>query len=161
MTTPVVAARASASTAFGTSHSITLPSGITAGDLLVVVFYSGTSTSTPSTSSSGWSMSAVSTSSNGCGAVFYKVATGSDALSVTTATSAVARHVSLRITGASGTPTITSTTGTSAAPDPPSVTPAGGSADYLYIAAAGESAVGVTSTTITSAPSGYSNLTRV
>lgn len=163
MTTPTVAARASGtsgSTAQST-HAITLPAGITAGDLLVVIFGANNSTTTITTASSGWTTGTVQNSSaNASGVVFWKIAAGGDTLSVSTGTSAQSAHTSYRITGAASTPTITQTKNDSIGtnPDPPAVTPAGGSKDYLYIAAAIVSGAGVVTTNITTAPTGYSNL---
>jgi hypothetical protein len=159
MTTPVVAGRASGRALGLTSHSITLPGSISVGELLVVIFAVVTATATISTSSSGWSLSTAQQASNTKGVVLTKVATGSDALTVSTSTLCNSAHTSYQITGA-GTITVAGTFGASATSnDPPSVTPAAGSADYLYIAAASQSGANNNTSYLTGAPTGYSNFT--
>jgi hypothetical protein len=141
-TAPVVAARNTGrtTTTNTTSHAITLPTGITAGDLLVVVFsVDGNPTVTVDTGASGnnWNkLGQASNSTTVTGAIFWKVAEGSDALTLTTSASEQSSHVSLRITGhASGTPISgTSANGSSTNSDPPNHTPPNGSNAYLWIA---------------------------
>jgi hypothetical protein len=150
---PVVAARATGrtTTTNTTSHAITMPSGIEAGDLLLVVF---STDGNPTCSATGWNkLGQDSNSTVVTGAVFWKVAAGSDTCTVTTTASEQSSHVSLRITGA-GTPTGTAANGSSTNSNPPShVSPRTGE-DHLWIATrSGDSTV-----VATAAPSGYSDL---
>jgi hypothetical protein len=96
--------------------TITPPSGIQTGDLLLAFVGCGANGLTGlSTSSSGWTRQAdaVSASGNSCIALFSKVATGSDALVVTAGVSRAKTAIYYRIqnantcvaTAASGTPT--------------------------------------------------------
>lgn len=120
----------------GTNHTCNLPSGIQAGDLLLLFFgwYTGTSASL-----SGWSNLGIDNNGTYCyQIVFYKIATGSEGatVSVTTGSSTKSSHVSYIITGhdAATTPEKgTSTNGTNSSPDPPSLSPSWGSADTLWI----------------------------
>lgn len=116
---------------------ITMPSSIVAGDLLIVVHASDTTSGTRT-----WSGSFVeikdlaATSSVG---VAYKIAVGGDTLTVTKTVSERFSAIALRITAASwhGTtpPEISTTaTGTSTTPNPDSITASWGSADNLFIA---------------------------
>src|SRR4051812_5238546 len=103
MAAPVVAGRASgAQTSTVTSHPVTLPSGIVAGDLLVVVFaFSGTGNDFPSTPPTGWQQTA--SASSGCATmVFWRFATGDtkDTMTLTTGLGLRSAHLSYRITGA-------------------------------------------------------------
>lgn len=121
-----------------TSHNISLPASIAAGDLLIIFITSSAATSVAS--ATGWT-SLYSTSLNLSirGYCLYKIADGSEGSSVTvsfTVTCSVA-WTSYRISGYASAPEVgTSATGTSTTPDPPSLTPSWGSDDTLWIAAA-------------------------
>lgn len=140
MASPTVAATAESSTnTAGTSHVVTLPTGITSGDLLIVMLDKG-STSATVNALTGWTELLDEASANGL-YIAYRLADGSEGSSITLTTSASTRSAQIvyRITGAidPGTqaPQIgTTATGTSVSPDPPSVTPTGGAKDYLWIA---------------------------
>ena len=153
MAFPIVEARASGRDSENvTSHPITLPSGIVAGDLLLVVF-SVDASEEPTTTSEGWvrlAYQAYSTSVTG--AIFYKVATGSDTLSITTTTEE-ASHIAFRISGA-GTPTCSVATGSSIYSNPPNHTNPGGAQDVLWIATRSGDAQVVA----TVAPTNFGNL---
>src|SRR5690606_22871817 len=99
MTAPVVVSRGSSQQGSNvTSHSVTIPSH-SAGDLLIVVFATD-GDPTLSTSSPGWSRLAhVVGGSDGRLGIFAKVATGSDALTVTTSDNEQSSHLSWVITG--------------------------------------------------------------
>lgn len=129
-------------TSAGTSHVVTLPSGITAGDLLVVILDKG-STSATINALAGWTELLDEASANGL-YVAYRQADGSEGASITLTSSASTRsaQIAYRISGAENPATqapqvATTATGTSATPDPPSITPTGGAKDYLFIAFAG------------------------
>lgn len=159
MAFPTVQTRAAnrTTTTNTTSHAITLPTGITAGDVLVVVFSTdGSPTVSVNTGVSGTNWNTIGQASNGTivtGAVFWKIAEGSDALTLTTSASEQSSHVSLRISGAnvvSG----TSANGSSTNSNPPLHTPSAGTQDYLWIATrSGDSTV-----VATVAPTSFTNL---
>lgn len=143
MATPVIATTSTyASASASNSHTVNLPSGINDGDLLVAgVSWHRQSSNSPSIS--GWTkFGDYANASNNMGlAIFYKEAS-SEGSSVSLAISGSASDAACwvgRITGAEAVATQapevgTAATGNSSAPNPPSVTPAGGSDDYLYIA---------------------------
>ena len=160
MAFPVVAARASGASTAGvntTSHPITLPSGISAGNLLLVVFSSdGSPTIGIDTGASGNNWQTIGPSASGAnetGAVFWKVAEGSDALTVTTSNSEQSSHISFRITGAD-TVTGSVTNSSSTNSNPPSHTTTMPSQDILWIA----TRTGDDVTVATAAPANYGNL---
>ena len=101
MTAPAVAARSQARTTAVdvTSHAITLPTGIVAGNLLVVVFSSDGAPTV--TAPAAWTkVGQLSDATNAVtGAVFWKVATGSDTLTLTTSVAEQSSHIAFRITG--------------------------------------------------------------
>jgi len=140
---PVVAATNESTTSTaGTSHIVSLPTGITAGDLLLVCLDKG-STSATVDALAGWTELLDEASANGL-YIAYRKADGSEGSTITLTTSASTRsaEITFRITGAQD-PAIqppeigTTATGTSATPDPPAAVMTGGSKDYLVIAFAG------------------------
>jgi hypothetical protein len=142
MAYPVVAASNSSSVVTSSAPAVALPTGITAGDLLIICLAFQDSISSTATTPSGWSL--LKNLSNGSSLVriyvFYKVADGSEGSTVSISTSVTSSaHISYRITGFSGTPEVsTGVTGSSLnAANPDAITPAGGSKDYLIIAVAG------------------------
>lgn len=140
------------STSDTTSHSISMPSGINVGDLLVVVF-SVDGNPTCSVGSGNWNkLGQASNSTVVTGAVFWKIAEGSDTCTVTTSASEQSTHVSLRISGAKflfG----TSANGSSTNSNPPNFD-AYISKEYLWLATrSGDSTV-----VATAAPTNFSNL---
>lgn len=131
-----VEATNSSSEAVGTtSHTVSLPAGITAGDELIVIFgIKRGSITTPS----GWTL----LHNSGPApqpeiAIYRKVASGSEGstVSITTSLSEISNHYTFRLSGAGATEVGTVATGSSTAPDPTSLTPVGGALDYLWIAA--------------------------
>lgn len=131
---PVVEAWASGrtTTVDTTNHAITLPAGIVAGQKLVVLF-SSDGAPTCSTTSTGWvKVGQASNSTVVTGAVFEKIATGSDALTINTTTAEQSSHISARVSNA-GTLYAASANGSSTNSNPPSLTPAGGLNDYLWL----------------------------
>ncbi len=113
-----------------TSHAVTLPSGITSGNLLLIFFRTGDTGVTHTLS--GWTELATR-DSNGRTTIFYKVADGTEGSTATITTGAARRSVanSYRITGYSGTPEaafVASDTN-----NPPSLSPSWGSAKNLWI----------------------------
>jgi hypothetical protein len=137
---PTVQARNSGSNTATTSHTINLPTGISAGDLLFVLVAFRALPGTL-TLPSGWAYVEDDQSTSQALVAAYKTADGTEGstASFTSANSVTSAHFSWRISGWSGTPERgTAATGVSANPNPPSLTPAGGSADYLFIAAGSE-----------------------
>lgn len=118
-------------TSNSTSHTITMPSGIEVGDLLLIIF-SSDGNPTASISSGNWTkISQDSNTTEVTQAVFWKTAEGSDTATVTTTASEQSSHVVFRIDNAS-TPTLTFANGAAGTIDPPTHTPAG-SDKYLWL----------------------------
>lgn len=158
MAFPSVAARASARTMATdtTSHPIGLPTGIVAGNMLLVVFsVDGSPTISINTGVSGnnWTLGTkASYGTDVSGVYVWKIAEGSDALTLTTSAAEQSSHIALRITGASSVQGA-SATGSSTNSNPPSLTPSGGAMDYLWVATRS----GDSTTVSSSPPSGYNN----
>lgn len=153
---PVVEATNTSSTNSSvSSHTVNLPSGITAGDLLIIVFgqIGGTVTIT------GYTQLATQSFTNGRLTLFYKTATGSEGSTVTATTSGNTQTAenSYRISGWLGTPEATTTSGSGASADPPSLTPSWGLTKTLWLAAAAGTITGSNSLTVSTFPSGYTN----
>ena len=164
MAAPAVQTTAeSATTTASTSHTVTLPSGIAAGDLLVIIGC-GVAATTYDASGAGFTELLDENAVRGI-RVFVKLATGSEgaSITITSAASQKPAWIAYRISGADDpavtAPTLgTTATGTSTTPDPPNCNP-GVTNDYLAIALYtlnGEEADDDTWTT--AAPAGYSNL---
>jgi hypothetical protein len=125
----------------GTSHSVTLPTA-TSNNLLLIILDKG---STSATINAHTELTELldENSANGL-YIAYRFMNGLEPASYTLTTSSSTRtaRIAYRISGAQNpsvtAPQIATTgTGTSATPDPPSVSPSGGSQDYLFIAFAG------------------------
>src|SRR3989338_5565978 len=145
----------------GTSHAIRMPSGITAGDLLIIIFAADDDgvVDTHSIDSGGWAT--LDTDNNPSqlvtSSVFYKIAAGGDTATVTTSgVSEEATHFSLRIANG-GTPTSSSANGSSTNPNPPNHD-AISTADYLWIAISARDMSNATGPDqVTEKPTGYSD----
>jgi len=136
-----------------TSLVATVPSG-DVGDLLVAFVGAD---GVPDVSATGWTLLGQhdETGALCTAAVLYRVATGSDALTVAlTASEECAVHV--RRYRSAGTPEVAFADGSSTNADPPSLTPSGGSADYLWVAAVAWDSN--TALTVTGFPSGYQGI---
>lgn len=138
-----------------------MPASISAGDLLIA--FIGYNSATTATWPGDWT---ALTSGSQARHIGYKVAAGGDSLTITSGASVKSSSLSWRITGHAdpGTqaPEFTSATATSANPDPPSISPTGGSKDYLILAMfrqAGEEADD--DTWVTATPTNYGNLIQV
>lgn len=162
MASPVVAATNESAGASSTTQTVALPSGIVAGDLLIIELSLGGNTSV-----TNWNgFTALAEAADRFAG--YKWATGSEGATVdiTIASAFKGAHISYRISGAENpstqAPEISSAaTASSTTPDPSTVTPTGGSKDYLFIAFFG--CRGATEeldddTWCNSAPSGYGGL---
>lgn len=143
MAFPVVASSNTTADTDGTSTTINMPSGITAGDLLLV-FDVNDATGTARSQSGGSDWTRIQTGANGsviATAIFAKIAAGSDTLTLAGAAQDSAT-VSVRVTGHGVTNVAvdillgTPATGNDAAPNPPDVAH-GGPLDYLVLEYAG------------------------
>lgn len=138
----VAATNESSTTSAGTSHVVSLPGSIAAGDLLLVVMNIG-STAATINALTGWTALLDEGVASGL-YLAYREADGTEGASITLTSSASTRDatITFRITNAQDpavqAPQIgTTATGSSTTPDPPAITPTGGAKDYLFIACAG------------------------
>lgn len=159
--TPAVESeRTSEASGGGTSHTVTLPATISADSLILVC--SSTTANHTTTWPGGWTE--IIDTANGtqqsatCG---YKQAVGTEdstTISLTTSGSTRTVHKSWSITGwDTGTaPEVQSanSSGNSVTSDPPSITPSGGSDDYLYLTF---STIRIADKNVSAYPSGHTN----
>jgi len=138
---PVVQSRTkSHNTSDTTSHSISLPGSIQVGELLLVVFAvdaAPTITIDTGVSGSNWNLiTPVSQSTNVTGAILWKIAEGSDVLTLTTSSAQQSSWISMRISGtATSSPvSVASVTSNSTNINPPGLTPPAGQLSYLWLA---------------------------
>lgn len=165
MASPVDAARVGTNiTGASDPWSVTLPSH-SAGDLLVV--YGRTGGSATFNLPSGWSWVVQNNSSDAADdnvSVICKLSDGTEGTSLSWDLSGTAKGAAIawRITGAANpasrapevqVATFTTTANTA---NPPSISPTGGSKDYLFLALAGEDQESIT---FSVAPTNYTNLT--
>jgi hypothetical protein len=140
-----------------TNHPINMPSGIAVGDLLIVAYaQDGAQTiSWPA----DWSDYGSGSQGTGVGfKVLYKIAEGSDTLTITAGGNEQSAAVAYRISGAEDPQpeAFQATTGTSSTPDCPNISAPAASEDWLYLALAGCDR----RTFNNSTPANYSNLQR-
>lgn len=141
MAFPVVAdTNTSAVNTAGTSHAVSLPPNISVGNLLLVFF----ATDGDNTITNWGGFTELFSESNGTAAslhIGYKIAVGSDTLTITTSESENSAHATYRITGHNTSQMPEVSTGqwgiNDINPDPDSLTPTGGAKDYLWIAVEG------------------------
>jgi hypothetical protein len=162
MAFPVIAA-SQTSTDEASAYLMTMPAGVTAGDLLIMayLYLGGGNPSTPS----GWSVLQTPTVEGELGvAAYYKTATGSE--SGTTVDTGVSAHSIVgwawRITGWDGTtpPEVTRASATAnATANPPSETASWGAEDNLWIAFGGlMEGDGSNDGNFTAAPTNYTSV---
>ena len=135
MAFPTIQTTSQGSTAAGTSHVTTMPSGIQAGDLLLV-FFSTDGDNTITNWQTFTELDQQKDTKDVFGAVGYKIAAGSDTLTITTSVSEPGAHIVYRIDGWEDTfaPEIsTYAYGTTANPNSSIVTPSWIEDDTLYI----------------------------
>lgn len=152
--TPVVESRSVGRTTATntTTHTITMPSGIQTGDLLLIVFSTDGAPGVVMLSNDWVKLDTASYGTTVTGAIFYKFATGSDSATVFTTAGEQSSHAVLRISGA-GIPYAASSNGSSTNSNPPSLA-MGAARNHLWVATrSGDSTV-----VASAAPSGYSNL---
>jgi hypothetical protein len=121
-----------------TSHPITLPAGVNVGELLLVTFTCDGAPTLTITTGSGWNViGPTAQGSNVTGAIYWKIADGTDALTIGTSTSQDSSHRCRRYNTTSNTATTVTGTSTTAAATPngnaPAHTPPGGADDYLWV----------------------------
>lgn len=152
---PTVAATATTNAGSANPYVINLPSGIVAGDLLIVIY--GSDNNTTVTTPAGWTAPTDVTGDPNF-YIMYRVADGSEGstVSLTRSTGQPSGAVSYRITGYTGVPEVaTATNGSSANPDSGNLAPSWGTKDTLWLSCfAVNSASG---SSITSPPANYSN----
>ncbi len=142
MAFPVVESTATSSTSTaGTNHVVVLPSGIAAGDLILILMDIG-STAASLNAHGSYTELLDENQANGL-KILYRQATGGET-NPTFVSSASTRDatITLRISGAEDPATQppqigTTATATNSSPNPPSLTPTGGAKDYLWIAMMG------------------------
>ena len=146
-----IAATAASTSGSVTSYTVSLPTGIVAGNLLIAVV--GNNGDRTHTWPAGWTeLTDDLNGSISSATIGYRVANGSEGASITVTASSAApsAHVAVRITGSFGTPVASSVaTGSSTAPDSSVVSRGNG---RLYLAIFGGRN---NSFTINSPPSGY------
>lgn len=141
MAFPTVAATTSNfDTTSDTSYNVTLPAGVSAGDLLIAFCWvNSPSTTTPPT---GWTLIATGGDPNSQHTVFlaYKVASGSETSPVAFGgtNSRASWGMCYRITGFTGTPEATADRVALGVPNPPSLTASWGSDNNLWLAVGGQ-----------------------
>jgi hypothetical protein len=139
---PLIVARASTAAVADSSVAVTMPSGVTAGDLLIATVSTDTAVTAAAGGGEGWTQ--ISAASNGSDVrltILAKIAVGGDTLNLTLGAAVdSATHV-MRITDhavsnvATEIALGTAATGNDNAPNPPSVTP-GATLKNLFIAVA-------------------------
>lgn len=143
-------------TSLETSHTVTLPATIAAGDLLIVLFAFKPGTANEATFPAGWTQFFDVESVSGSAVKMvgaWRDADGAEGASITVTTSESTRmaFASYRISGADDPATnppeaATAILNNTINPDPPSLTPTGGSKEYLWLAAFTSSQGRITST---------------
>lgn len=146
MAFPAVQSRTTgASSAVATTHTVTLPATINAGDFLLVAFTCGNASAPTvtwdNTTAGTWTSigTAVQGAGNVRGSYYSKVADGTEgsaALSIGLSASAQASWIIWRITGCEGTVEIASAGGTTATVTFPALAPTWGAEDTLWLAVA-------------------------
>jgi len=141
------------------AHNITLPSGIVAGNLLLVIFQSQGAAHSITWPPTGWtSLAQYGAAASRCLGVAYKVATSSEGVNITVASNVAvcSAHNTYRITDHSGVPEFAGTVGEtlSANPNPPILAPTWG-ATYPTLWIAGFGGGGNNARTVSSYPASY------
>ena len=145
-----------------TNHNISLPSGINIGNIIIVAF---STTSTPelnidaAVSGEKWNRlgSKVSSSSLATLTIFWKIAEGGDALTLSTSAARQSTHICLLLENGT---TVSGSSDSNNGPDtdPPEHFPAGGAAERLwFVVRLATQSAGMTQLA-SAAPPGFSNL---
>lgn len=139
-----------------TSHTVNLPAGIQAGDLLLVFFVCDAPATVDITFPEGWTLVIERVTFPQCKTTCYKrIADGGEGATITVTTSVAEKsaHTSYRIISTTGTTQGISRSGTDDSPDPPNLIPVWGAKDTLWFAATGYDY----NRTITSYPTNYTD----
>lgn len=136
------------------TSTVTLPAGITAGDILLMIVghEDNGAVGTPS----GWTSLFSTGSGSGRCQGFWKVASGAEGANVTLDESDIS-VVAVRITGAVDLECGTSVTGSDTAPNPPSLTASWGVKKTLWLAACG----GRNDPTVSGMPAGFTEVDQI
>lgn len=153
MAFPVLESQERTRSAIGTSAAVVMPTGITAGDLLILVASIGVNETISINSGTNWIKAGQQNITGASSAVFWKIADGSDALILEWTSSSQLCAICSRISGAY-TVEVDYNTGTTANPDPPNLIGQDGEEDYMYWLGLSTGSNIVPS----SAPTDYSNL---
>ena len=147
----------------GANHVVTLPSGIVAGDLILICMNIG-STSATLNAHADYTEVLDESAANGL-KILYRQAVGGEGnptlvSSGSTRDATITYRINGHVAPATQAPQIgTTATAASTTPDPPSVTPTGGAKDYLSIAMFGRTGEEADDDTwVTAAPTGYTGL---
>lgn len=137
MAFPVDAAQATTNGSTATTNkACTLPTGIAAGNRLILVLRSaGADTHSLPTGWNWLAQNSTADASDDTTSTLYRVADGGEGTTVTVNGTASLKFAAAcwRITGAGTPQTSVGATGTSGSPDPPSFSPTGGAQDYLWL----------------------------
>lgn len=160
MAFPTVAASAQSSEPTNVkNHDVSLPSGISAGDLLIAFFAHDGNVTT--TWPSGWTQFVAGSQGTAISLkIAYRIANGSEGTTIVVTTSGGERsaHQVYRITGWHGTtPPEGAANPQAGATNPPALTPSWGAADTLWWAVSGHNNG---DGSYTAAPTNYTNLTQ-
>lgn len=152
----VAATNTSTQTANTTTHTVNLPAGIASGDLLIVFFAKDGDGGANNVA--GWTTLGTAAVLNNLQLiVFYRIADGTEAgtITVTTPDSERSAHQSYRIADWHGVtaPSMTGNSATDPAADPANHTPSWGAADTLWLIAA----VSDANTTFSADPANYTD----
>jgi len=159
---PAIAGTNKSSRSVSRTHTISLPTPISTGDLLVAFFSVDNPNGTAITWPSGWIQmfkdTQGSSSYQNTFEARYKIATATETgvnktIDVTTSAFVTTAHQSYRIINFSGTPASATAKGSNNLPNPPSLTVPWGAAKTLWLVAVGRG-----SGTVNSGPAGYTNL---
>ncbi|MBV6343495.1 hypothetical protein, partial [Candidatus Magnetobacterium casense] len=154
----VVASTNSSSNNLATTHTVSLPSDIVSGNLLILLFTTYDNDSHTITAASGWTTLWLVTNALYGYYVAYRVADGTESSSMNITTNLVTNsaHETYRITGYTGTPEIAydGASTTDVNPNPPALTPSWGEGPTLWIA--GYLAQDAATWTTTAIPANYS-----
>lgn len=148
-----------AQTSDSTTHVISMPGGTTTASDVLLCFFSNDGAPSLSTGSTGWApLGSLAQGSALTGSVWWKRASGSDALTLTTSNAQQSTHVTISVRNAAD-PVAYSN---SSAPSPyvvfPTVSPPQGYSDYLCFASIHTDSSSTTSQAVVGLPSGFGTL---
>jgi len=135
MAFPTVQTNSSGTAGIGTSCATTLPTGLSAGDMMVL--YVARLNAGTTNAVTGWTKIVTDTTNAGCHECWWRRWQSGDTAPTVTGPSTLWVYRMLRISGASATTNpagSTVATGTSTTPNPPSLTSGFGAVDTLWIA---------------------------